>query len=76
MENFYIRVPADETPVDFVSVVEKVDNYLSSENIFDIPTKIMEYSKNKFNYEVTLEPVKSILTISKKINKSTTYQFI
>ena len=49
MENFYIRVPADETPVDFVSVVEKVDNYLSSENIFDIPTKIMEYSKNKFN---------------------------
>lgn len=61
MENFYIRVPADETPVDFVSVVERVDIYLSSENIFDIPTKIMEYSKNKFDYEVALEPVKKYI---------------
>ena len=61
MENFYIRVPADETPEDFESVVEKVDTYLSSENIFDIPTKIMEYSKNKFNYEVTLEPIKKYI---------------
>ena len=59
--NYYIRVPADETPVDFVSVIEKVDNYLSSENIFDIQTKIMEYSKNKFDYEVALEPVKKYI---------------
>ena len=54
---YYMRVPADDTPLDFTKIANQVQKYLSCNNISDIQTKIMEYSKDNFDYSVALKPI-------------------
>lgn len=54
---YYLRVPADESPINFEKVYKFYRDCLSKENISTIQSNIMRFAFEKFDYSVALMPV-------------------
>lgn len=54
---FYIRIPADDSPVDFEEVVDKCNLLFGKYEIVDIQKSIMNYAKEHFDFESTMKTV-------------------
>ena len=54
---YYIRVPADESNVDFYKIMDKLDCFLNENHISDIQRKIMLYARDNFDYSVAMKDV-------------------
>lgn len=51
---YYIRVPADDSNVDFNMIVVRFAEMLKSENLAQIQTNIMNYAKRNFDFPVAM----------------------
>lgn len=58
---YYLRIPADESPVDFEKVLEFYNEKASRESITDIQKKIIEFSKANFDYKIVMSPLKKFI---------------
>lgn len=54
---YYMRIPADDSNLDFTVVVEWFNNLMQQESLDLIQTKIMDYAEKKFDYSVAMKPV-------------------
>lgn len=55
---YYLRIPADDSPLDMNSVVDFYEKvYLNGDARDDIICAISNYAKSHFSYEVALKPV-------------------
>lgn len=54
---YYFRVAADDSNVDFFSILEKVDKLMSENGLGAIQRAIMSYAKENFDYGVAMKGV-------------------
>lgn len=58
---YYYRIPADDTPLDFYSIIRFYNELLGGETIEKIQNNIMEYAKEHYDFEIALKPVQEYL---------------
>ncbi|WP_249869215.1 glycosyltransferase [Oceanobacillus saliphilus] len=55
--NYYFKVPADDSDLDFNNIIEFYHDALSKESIQTIQKNIMRYAKTHFDYDVAMKPI-------------------
>lgn len=58
---YYMRIPADDTPVDFKVIKRFCNEIYLGKNTSDIRKEIREYASKHFTYEETMKPVLDFL---------------
>ena len=66
---YYLRVPADDSSVDFTKVAEWVDALLEKETLGEIQNKIMEYARQNFDYAVSMKKIIEYLKAEKTVSE-------
>lgn len=60
--NYYIRVPADDSPLDMLFVLNKYEEIVDKNTDVEISKEITDYAKNNFNFSVAMLPINDYLT--------------
>lgn len=59
--NYYIRVPADDTPLDFLSILDGYEHIINKKTDKVIMEEITDYAKNNFDFSVAMLPINNYL---------------
>lgn len=60
--NYYIRVPADDSSLDFSAILNKYNNIIEDKLDSDIFYDITSFAKNNFDFSVAMLPINEFLT--------------
>lgn len=62
---YYFRVPSDETPIDYKSILEFCRPILTKVPQNEIREELIDYVKNHFDFEIVMKPIISYLGVRK-----------
>lgn len=60
---YYIRVPADDTDIDFNSIINKFEDLIKKESLDVIQKNIMSYAQDHYDYSVAMNEVVEFLKL-------------
>lgn len=59
--DFYYRIPADDSPVNFDEIIMFYNNHTKTKSIDEIQEEIVEYADEHFDFSVVMKPIQEYI---------------